>query len=132
MPDTKNALLVMDDDELVHELITLLDGMGYQSTEIAEVSSVREHLVTNRYDLLVMGATLPDLSWRATMNNLRNITHAASVMMITRTARDTDLRSALSAGGYAVLDRPISPEKLSGIIALRRYGMFVLVRDQLQ
>lgn len=132
MADTKNALLVMDDGELCQELIALLDDMGYQVTEIDGMSDVREHLVSHKYDVLIMGATLPDLSWKATVNDLRNTTHAARVMMITRTAQDANLRSALRAGGYAVLERPISSTQLSNIIALGRYGMFVLARDQPQ
>ena len=129
MPDTKNALLVMDDNELSPEITTLLGDLGYEVTEILDVSTVPENLMGHRYDLLVMGATLPDLSWQATVKDLRKISRSTSVMMITRTARDTDLRSALNAGGYAVLERPISLKKLSDIIALPRYGMFVLIRD---
>ncbi|MDP6452614.1 MAG: response regulator [SAR202 cluster bacterium] len=129
MPDTKKALMTMADSELSQELATLLDGLGYQVTEILDVSYVLENLTDNRYDLLVMGAALPDLSWQNTVDELRKTSNAARVVLMTRAAGEADLRSALNAGGYAVLERPISPAKLSDIIALPRYGMFVLVRD---
>ena len=128
MPDTKKALMTMADSELSQELATLLDGLGYQVTEILDVSYVLENLTDNRYDLLVMGAALPDLSWQNTVDELRKTSNAARVVLMTRAAGEADLRSALNAGGYAVLERPISPAKLSDIIALPRYGMFVLVR----
>jgi DNA-binding response OmpR family regulator len=129
MPDTKKALMTMADSELSQELAILLDGLGYLVTEILDVSHVLENLTDNRYDLLVMGGTLPDISWQDTVNELRKTSNASRVMMMTRAAGEADLRSALNAGGYAVLERPISPTKLSDIIALPRYGMFVVVRD---
>ncbi|MCH8310413.1 MAG: response regulator [Chloroflexi bacterium] len=132
MPDTKSVLLVMNEGELSRELNTLLGGMGYLVTELADVSNMREHLDSHRYDLLVMGTALPDLNWRATVTDIRNTTNVARVMMITCDAQDADLRSALSAGSYVVLERPISPTKLSDIIALRRYGMYLVVRGQSQ
>ena len=128
MPDTKKALMTMADSELSQELATLLNGLGYQVTEIVDVSHILENLTANRYDLLVMGAALPDLSWQNTVDELRKTSNAARVVLMTRAAGEADLRSALNAGGYAVLERPISPAKLSDIIALPRYGMFVLVR----
>jgi CheY-like chemotaxis protein len=94
------------------------------------VSEVLEHLITNRYDLLVLRMTLPDLDWPDTVASLRKTSNASRLMMITQTADKADLRSALSAGVYAVLEHPITPAKLSNMIALPRYGMFVLVRDQ--
>ncbi|MDP6714970.1 MAG: hypothetical protein QF368_10120, partial [SAR202 cluster bacterium] len=77
MPDTKKALMTMADSELSQELATLLDGLGYQVTEILDVSYVLENLTDNRYDLLVMGAALPDLSWQNTVDELRKTSNAA-------------------------------------------------------
>jgi CheY-like chemotaxis protein len=130
MPDNNTALLVMDNGVLHQEITTLLNGLGYQVTDTVTVSDVLEHLVTNRYDLLVLGMTLPNLDWRDTVRRLRNTSNASRVMMITQTADKADLRSALSAGVYAVLEHPITPANLSDMIALPRYGMFVLIRGR--
>jgi CheY-like chemotaxis protein len=130
MPDNNTALLIMDKGVFNQEITALLDGLGYQVTDNVAVSEVLEHLLTNRYDLLVLGMTLPDLDWHRTVTRLRQTSNASRVMMITQTADKADLRSALSAGVYAVLEHPITPAKLSDMIALPRYGMFVLVRDR--
>jgi DNA-binding response OmpR family regulator len=87
MPDNNTALLIMAKGVLNQEITALLDGLGYQVTDTVAVSEVLEHLITNRYDLLVLGMTLPDLDWHDTVRSLRTTSNASRLMMITQNSR---------------------------------------------
>lgn len=130
MPEPRRVLLATDDGELGAELSGLLEGLGCQVTLVSEPSCALNNLNNERYDLVVMGASLPNLSWSETVDVIKEMSRSTTVMLITRAADESDLRSALNSGGYAVLDRPISTERLSAIIDLGRPGMMVIVRDE--
>ena len=49
--------------------------------------------------------------------------------MVTRQADEAEMRSALTAGAYIVLDRPVSEAEVADILSLPRDGQFVVLRD---
>ncbi|MDP7534838.1 MAG: response regulator [SAR202 cluster bacterium] len=129
MADTRQALLVTGDDVLRDEMSAILEGIGYDVTVIDNVWQTQETLGSRQYEVAVMGESLPNLNWQNTLKTIKQSSRTTRVLMTTRQAPEGDLRSALNAGAYVVLDRPVSQDQISDILGLQKDGLFVVLRD---
>ncbi|MCH7786979.1 MAG: response regulator [Chloroflexi bacterium] len=129
MAQTKQALIVDEDHDTAGELKELLDGMGFEVTTLEDPSQATETLEANQYEVALMNMTLPDMTWRKTFRIVKSVAHGTTVIMMARSANEDDIRSALNAGAYVVLERPLSQEQMNHVISPRNDGMFVLLRD---
>ncbi len=128
MPRKRQALIVEDDAELTSELESLLDRLGFEVTRIQEPDRVEETIGNHVYEVALLNAALPDLSWRRTLRVVKNASRTTTVIMITRHAGDEDIRVALNAGAYAAVERPLDPRKLTTLISPQSDGLFVALR----
>ena len=128
MPRTKQALIVEDDADVTSELESLLDRMGFEVTRIQEPDRVEEAIGNHIYEVALLNATLPGLSWRRTLRAVKNVSPATTVIMITRHAGEEDIRVALNAGAYAAVERPLSRKQLTSLISPQFDGLFVALR----
>lgn len=128
MAQTKQALIVDENHEIAEELQAILDGMGYKVTTIEDVNLVAETLGTSQYEVALMNMTLPDMTWRKTLRAVKSVAQDTTVIMMTRSVDEDDVRNALHAGAYIVLERPLSQEQMSHVISPLNDGMFVLLR----
>ena len=129
MADTRQDLLVTGDDVLRDEMSAILEGIGYDVTVIDNVWQTQETLGSRQYEVAVMGESLPNLNWQNTLKTIKQSSRTTRVLMMTRQAPEEDLRSALNAGAYVVLDRPVSQDQVSDILGLQKDGLFVVLRD---
>ncbi|MDP6071611.1 MAG: response regulator [SAR202 cluster bacterium] len=129
MADTRQDLLVTGDDVLRDEMSAILEGIGYDVTVIDNVWQTQETLGSRQYEVAVMGESLPNLNWQNTLKTIKQSSRTTRVLMTTRQAPEGDLRSALNAGAYVVLDRPVSQDQISDILGLQKDGLFVVLRD---
>ncbi len=107
----------------------ILEGIGYDVTVIDNVWQTQETLGSRQYEVAVMGESLPNLNWQNTLKTIKQSSRTTRVLMTTRQAPEGDLRSALNAGAYVVLDRPVSQDQISDILGLQKDGLFVVLRD---
>lgn len=128
MPRKRQALILEDDADLTSELESLLERLGFEVTRIQEPDRLEETIGNHLYDVALLNATLPDLSWRRTLRAVKNASRTTTVIMITRHAGGEDIRLALNAGAYAAVERPLSKQKLSSLIAPECDGLFVALR----
>lgn len=128
MPRKRQALILEDDADLTSELESLLERLGFEVTRIQEPDRVEETIGNHLYDVALLNASLPDLSWRRTLRAVKNASRTTTVIMITRHAGEEDIRLALNAGAYAAVERPLSKQKLSSLIAPECDGLFVALR----
>ncbi len=128
MPRKRQALIVEDDAELTSELESLLGRLGFEVTRIREPNRVEETIGNHVYEVALLNATLPDLSWRRTLRAVKNASRTTTVIMITRDADEEDIRVALNAGAYAAVERPLSKRKLTTLISPQCDGLFVALR----
>ena len=128
MPRKRQALILEDDADLTSELESLLERLGFEVTRIQEPDRVEETIGNHLYDVALLNATLPDLSWRRTLRAVKNASRTTTAIMITRHAGEEDIRLALNAGAYAAVERPLSKQKLSNLIAPECDGLFVALR----
>ncbi len=128
MPRKRQALIVEDDAELTSELELLLDRVGFEVTRIQDLDRVEETIGNHVYEVVLLNATLPDLSWRRTLRAVKNASRTTTVIMITRDAGEEDIRVALNAGAYAAVERPLSQQKFTRLISPQCDGLFVALR----
>ena len=129
MPQTKHALLVEDDQNMAVELSDLLKRIGFRVTVLEEPTEALGALESHEYEVALMNMQLPDQSWQDTLKAVRNASKSTTIIMIARAPEENDVRTALNAGSYAVLERPLSQDQLSNLIAPKNSGMFVALRD---
>ena len=110
MPRKRQALILEDDAVLTSELESLLERLGFDVTRIQEPDCVEETIGNHVYEVALLNATLPDLSWRRTLRVVKNASRTTTVIMITRHAGEEDIRVALNAGAYAAVERPLSQQ----------------------
>ena len=128
MVQTKQALIVDEDRDTAGELKVLLDSLGFKVTMLEDPNQVAETLGANQYEVALMNMTLPDMTWRRTLRTVKSAAHNTTVIMMTRSVDEDDVRNALNAGAYIVLERPLSQEQMNHVISSRNDGMFVLLR----
>ena len=128
MAQTKQALIVDGDHDIAEELQAILDGLGFKVTTLEDTNQVAETLEANQYEVALMNMTLPDMTWRKTLRAVKSVAQDTTVIMMTRSVDEDDVRNALHAGAYIVLERPLSQEQMTHVISPRNDGMFVLLR----
>ena len=128
MVQTKQALIVDENHEVAEELQVILDGLDFKVTTLEDANTVAETLGTSQYEVALVNMTLPDMTWRKTLRAVKSVAQDTTVIMMTCSVDEDDVRNALHAGAYIVLERPLSQEQINHVISPRNDGMFVLLR----
>jgi len=128
MAQTKQALIVDENHDIAEELQSILDGMGFKVTTLEDTNKVSETLGNSQYEFALMNMTLPDMTWRKTLRAVKSVAQNTTVIMMTRSVDEDDVRNALHAGAYIVLERPLNKEQMKHVISPQNDGMFVLLR----
>ncbi len=129
MPQTKHALIVENDQNMAGELTDLLKGIGFRVTILEDPSEAPGALESHEYEVALMNMQLPDQSWQNTLNMVREASRSTTIIVIARAPEENDVRTALNAGSYAVLERPLTKDQLTSLIAPKNSGMFVSLRE---
>ena len=129
MPQTKHALVVENDQDMAGELTELLKKIGFRVTLLEDPSQAPGALESHEYEVALMNMQLPDQSWQKTLSLVRNASKSTTIIMMARAPEENDVRNALNAGSYAVLERPLTRDQLTSLIAPKNSGMFVALRD---
>ena len=126
----KQALIVEDDQDVARELSSLLNNMGFKVTTLDDATLAAEKLSTHQFEIALMNKTLPEESWQATLTAVKSASRSTTVIMMSRTANEEDIRIALSSGAYIVLDRPIDQARMTSLLASpKNDGLFVSLRE---
>ncbi len=128
MPRTKQALIIDDDQDVTGELKSLLNSLGYKVTTLQNASAITDAIGTRQYEVALVNMRLPDANWRRTFRAVKTASKTTTVIMMARSPDEDDVRYALNAGSYIVLNRPLSRDQLNCIISPRNDGLFVVLR----
>ena len=110
---SKGRILVVDDEEeLSNSIKKLLTIKNYNVTTASDGIKAIEKIKSEKFDLILMDIRMPNMDGIESVKNVKKINPEAFIVMMTGEAGNDEIEKALEVGGYAVLRKPFSPEKL--------------------
>lgn len=125
---TTNAqVLVVDDDAEIRKLIArYMREQGFRVLLASKCAEVRERIVTNQIDLIILDVMLPDGSGLDLCRDLRASRSHIPIILLTALKEDVDRIIGLEIGADDYLGKPFNPrELLARIRAVLRRGQRV-------
>jgi CheY-like chemotaxis protein len=113
-------ILVVDDDEMVlMALDELLKPEGYEVQTVSSGKEALQKLDQNGYELLMLDVIMPEMDGYELCKRIREKEKykETPVVFLTAKSRDEDRARGLEAGANLYLSKPISPDKLLGIVS---------------
>lgn len=108
-------ILVIDDDQMVHELIrVMLKDSKYDILSSNNGTDGIKTFIKNKIDIVILDINMPGIDGRETLSRLKMIDNNVDVIMCTG---DSDLRQKLyNDGAIAYITKPIYQDNLLNII----------------
>lgn len=113
-------ILIVDDDELVlMALDELLTPEGYEVDTVTRGSEALKKLDQNCYDLMVLDLIMPEMDGLELCKKIRERDECKEtpILFLTAKSREEDRAQGLEVGANLFLSKPISPDKLLGVIS---------------
>ncbi len=111
-PPSKSILVADDDDAIRSLLVELLNGEGYQVSEVKSGSEVLRAVAKLRPDLLILDLRMPDLDGIDIMRRLRAQDETVPVLMLTAYGTASSAIEATKLGAYDYVTKPFEQEEL--------------------
>jgi CheY-like chemotaxis protein len=113
----RKRILVVDDDEMV--LDELLKPEGYEVHTVGSGAEALKKLDESAYDLIMTDVIMPEMDGFELCKRIREKEKFRDIPVVFLTAktRDEDRTRGLEAGANLFLSKPISPDKLLGIVS---------------
>jgi DNA-binding response OmpR family regulator len=113
-------ILVVDDDELIRiALNELLRPEGYEVHTVSGGNEALEKLDQDGYDLLMLDIIMPEMDGFELCKRIRDKEsyRETPIVFLTAKSREDDRIRGLEVGANLFLSKPISPDKLLGIVS---------------
>jgi two-component system, OmpR family, response regulator len=110
--NTQRILIVDDDPEIRKLLARYIEGQGFRVLLAANCHELRERLVTNQVDLVVLDVMLPDGSGLDLCRDLRAQRSNVPIILLTALKEDVDRIIGLEIGADDYLGKPFNPREL--------------------
>ncbi|MBP1739299.1 MAG: response regulator transcription factor [Deltaproteobacteria bacterium] len=116
---TKRILVVDDDEMVLMALDELLKPEGYEVQTVASGTEALQKLDEGAYDLIMTDVIMPEMDGFELCKRIREKEkyREIPVVFLTAKTRDEDRVRGLEAGANLFLSKPISPDKLLGIVS---------------
>ena len=113
MSTTAPQILVVDDDTEIRKLLArYMREQGYRVLLASKCADVREAIVTNQVDLIVLDVLLPDGSGLDLCRDLRAARTTIPIILLTALKEDVDRILGLEIGADDYLGKPFNPREL--------------------
>ncbi|KVX61934.1 hypothetical protein WT33_17080 [Burkholderia stagnalis] len=116
--------MLVADDQIVNGalLSEQLHALGCIVAEVGSAQAALDSLAADSWDVLLIGADLPDMSALALAEAVRDREFACDVLVVTSHLMPEDKRRCVQAGVRRVLTKPVTLAHLHGALAKRRRG----------
>ncbi len=106
-------ILVLDDDARLRDLLRRYLGDQGMSVQVADTATrLRELLMRERFDLIVLDVMMPQEDGLTVLKKLRDTGDGTPVLMLTAQAEVDDRVNGLTLGADDYLAKPFSPPEL--------------------
>ncbi len=117
------VLVVDDDDEIRKLLARYMRDQGFRVLLASKCAEVRERMVTNQIDLIILDVMLPDGSGLDLCRDLRASRSDIPIILLTALKEDVDRIIGLEIGADDYMAKPFNPRELvARIRAVLRRG----------
>lgn len=107
-PSPSRTVLVVDDDAEIRAMLEeFLTSKGYRVRSAADGASAVRELVAAPTDLVLLDIDMPGLKGTDALPTLRAVAPRAAVIMISGTTNEQTAQSALTAGAFDYVTKPI-------------------------
>ncbi len=112
------TILLVDDDEEIHEWVKRLFGETYGFTFVESIAKARDALGTTRFDLVILDQQLDDGQGTDLLSQMRTdgalgANKQCPVIMLTASRNSVDYEDSLFLGSMAYVNKPIDFAELS-------------------
>lgn len=130
MSETRPRILVVDDEEdTCANLRDILDDLGYQ-VDTASSGEAALTLVRNcPYDVALLDLRMPGMDGLELYRRIREIQAGTVALIVTAYASSETARSALEAGAWKVLSKPVQLEHLISLVDEAVESPLILIVD---
>jgi two-component system phosphate regulon response regulator OmpR len=113
MNETKDKILVVDDDRRLRDLLTrYLGEQGFAVKAVENAEAMDRALARELYDLIVLDLMMPGEDGLAACRRLRGGGNAIPIIMLTAKGDDVDRIVGLEMGADDYLPKPFNPREL--------------------
>jgi len=113
MNETKDRILVVDDDRRLRDLLTrYLGEQGFSVKAVENAEAMDRALARELYDLIVLDLMMPGEDGLAACRRLRGGGNAIPIIMLTAKGDDVDRIVGLEMGADDYLPKPFNPREL--------------------
>ncbi len=117
--ETKLNVLVVDDDQCIREVLTILiSHEGYRCESVPNGIEAMKKVRQGNFDVVITDLQMPEMDGIGLTRELRQHFSDLPVMIITGNPDDSVVESAIDAGAREVLLKPFSISELT--VRLRR------------
>jgi DNA-binding response OmpR family regulator len=109
--DTRQILIVEDDEDTAEVVCTLLNQAGYTASAVDRGQAALQEISSGSPDLVLLDLNLPDIHGLDVLKQIRERSFLPMIVLSGYT-RERDKVSALEAGADDYLAKPFSPEEL--------------------
>jgi DNA-binding response OmpR family regulator len=109
--DTRQILIVEDDEDTAEVVCTLLNQAGYAASAVDRGQAALQEISSGSHDLVLLDLNLPDIHGLDVLKQIRERSFLPMIVLSGYT-RERDKVSALEAGADDYLAKPFSPEEL--------------------
>ena len=122
MERTKKAVLVVDDDSKMLELLALkLTGEGYRVITAQSGADALEVIKMEKPGLVLLDIMMPDMNGFETLKRIKELESDIPVAMVTSIWDNDEVKRAFEAGAYEYITKPVDINHLKMVVLTKLF-----------
>ena len=128
-PDRPRVMVVDDDAGIRLTLEAIIEDEGYDVVAVEDGYQAIELAKDTPFAVIFMDVRMPGINGVEAYRQIKMVSPSSVVVMMTGFSVEELVKEALREGAYAVIFKPVSPERIIDILQAVLKSCFVLVVD---
>ena len=130
MAHSEPKILVVDGTRAMRmTLSVIIEDQGYDVTQVEDGYQAIDAAGETSFDLIFIGIKMPGLNGVHTFREIKKISPASAVVMMTGFAAEELLKEALDEGAFAIIYKPFQIERIISLLESVLKTVVVLIVD---